>query len=1464
MLARRCGWRKIPLRPTVHRYAAHGSPRWLPPASISTPPSRCFSITRQSYAVSTSNSSSNTSSTSYSSTPSKKPERSNVGSERHYSTTTDVSSTEYSNSEFPFYGSSQPSPPLPGSETASTKSLTNDGRTTDFSWLRLHDPGSFLQLQTPELPLHPRPIESSRSATDPFKVGTSGMREDVMSGFVACVNMKKMERASVMLDRLHRDFIDCVSVKSDKDTQERELLSSHNFFLRGYLNQALEASEQKISLVSSGDAVGKDGQKEEFSLRDYSLAKLEEWYWDYMVQKYEMNGNGATFAILLEAVILSSRSSGVKMQDIGKLIFKWEKMKLGVLGDVLRHLSDSVIAEIQLLYKITPKDLHRDQLHLLEGSQVPELAEVMSTEVKGFGLEAVKQSLRSFADHSVEKYQPEFNSPEEKAQFAIERQKILEQDAYDAAIHRWRADSEAMEAIGLKSHNPAINPLLHQWLTAMVPLIKQELKNVEEAEANPGKTANFERCQYGPYLRLLPPEKLAGITITNIIRLATGWHDATAMKASAAVISIGRAVESEYISEQLKKAFETKQGDEKFYEKRALQKQLNEARNDKDLAMLLYRQNRRAEMDKDGTAFIISDRWSQPVRAKVGSILASILFQCAKIKVMPTNPKAKQLGRDLEPIEQPALFHSYQFVGGKKIGVIKLHDDFSKKLMTEPLRGTTLAKQLPMVARPRPWCAWNDGAYYFTPSRMVRIKDSLEQAMYIKEASKQGNLDRLFAGLDVLGSTAWKINQKVFDIVLQVWNSGEKFADIPPASDRDVTLPEPPLPDADLATKAAFKETYQEAALARRNHHSQRCDVNFKMEIARAFYNEEFYFPHNVDFRGRAYAMPPHLNHIGNDLCRGLLKFSEKKPLGESGLRWLKIHLANLCGFDKASLKAREEYTEGHLEEIFDSAKDPLGGNRWWLKSEDPWQCLATCMELAEALSLPDPTKFESNLPVHQDGTCNGLQHYAALGGDIIGAKQVNLEPSEKPQDVYTGVADLVNEVVAKEAEAGCAEAQELLGHINRKVVKQTVMTNVYGVTFIGAKAQVRNRLVEKGVFPKDRVNKLALYLTRKIFDSLQSMFTGAHEIQKWFGECARRISRSVGPSQWEKFHIHYDESIPVTSRQAHTKERGKAEFMTSVVWTTPLGLPVVQPYRHEATVAVKTNLQQITIVDTSIINQVDSRRQMAAFPPNFVHSLDATHMLLSALASKQAGLTFAAVHDSFWTHACHVDTMSRVLRDAFVNLHSEDIVKKLREEFVVRYRGHKTLVSIPENHKVAKEIVNHRRELSAKIAAQKAAEKGKPVKLTKKGVPAKPRRTKMSITAVDDLMRELERERLLNSENEEDRKKGEEMVTAASIYKNAGLTPDHDFEKVASSAFGEGFDISSAAPPVELQGPTLEGEIVEAKVEEETEGTPSDQTKKKTPSKRVYVWVDLEFPEVPKKGDFDVSRLKDSQYFFS
>lgn len=107
------------------------------------------------------------------------------------------------------------------------------------------------------------------------------------------------------------------------------------------------------------------------------------------------------------------------------------------------------------------------------------------------------------------------------------------------------------------------------------------------------------------------------------------------------------------------------------------------------------------------------------------------------------------------------------------------------------------------------------------------------------------------------------------------------------------------------------------------------------------------------------------------------------------------------------------------MDKILDSADNPLDGKMWWASSDEPWQTLACCMEIAAVVRSSNPEKYICHFPVHQDGSCNGLQHYAALGRDSAGGYSVNLAPASKPQDVYSAVATLVEEKRQLDAERG-------------------------------------------------------------------------------------------------------------------------------------------------------------------------------------------------------------------------------------------------------------------------------------------------------------------------------------------------------------------------------------------------------------------------------------------------------------
>jgi DNA-directed RNA polymerase len=122
------------------------------------------------------------------------------------------------------------------------------------------------------------------------------------------------------------------------------------------------------------------------------------------------------------------------------------------------------------------------------------------------------------------------------------------------------------------------------------------------------------------------------------------------------------------------------------------------------------------------------------------------------------------------------------------------------------------------------------------------------------------------------------------------------------------------------------------------------------------------------------------------------------------------------------------------------------------MTGDHAWQVRAACAEIARAAAYPEgPEAYPSSLPCHQDGSCNGLQHYAALARDVDGGSAVNLLPSERPADVYSTVLSRVLEKIEADAKSGHATAIFLLKHraktMVRDSVKRTVMTRVYGTS---------------------------------------------------------------------------------------------------------------------------------------------------------------------------------------------------------------------------------------------------------------------------------------------------------------------------------------------------------------------------------------------------------------------------------
>ena len=1097
-----------------------------------------------------------------------------------------------------------------------------------------------------------------------------------------------------------------------------------------------------------------------------------------------------------------------------------------------------------------------------------EIQVVKATEQKGSGLSTLKRSLELFGNKGADLFSGRKAADGELS--AEERQRLLENNTINAAMDRWREEDRHLRDIGINSSlaSSSIGAMMWKWHEALVPLINEEIKRSKEAEERENKRkADEDLLLLGPYMQSLLPEKLSAVTILAAMKiLSTESIDERGMRIHHVVTGIGAAVQAEAAAEHFGHMRRGKNGRTPH---------LAEGMHKLDgSGSKLPDENIQKILRSRASRIYDSMEWTHAMKIKIGAVLLSHLMDIAKVQVSRKDPKT---GRELREA-QPVFFHTFQYMGGKRVGVVRLNSAVLETLARAPVT-SAIAKYLPMVAEPKSWVGFREGGFYEHSVSVVRINSyDTQSKRYAVTAAENGDMSQVFAGLDVLAKTQWKVNSFVFKVMLDAWNTGEAVAKIPPANPQSNKPDEPP-PSAEPKVRQKWLRAVRNAENQRSGLKSQRCFQNFQLEVARAYLNETFYFPHNCDFRGRAYPMAPFLNHMGADNARGLLLFAQGKKLTDSGLWWLKVHLANVYGYDKASFEERLQFTENHLAEIYDSVNKPLNGNRWWLKAEDPWQCLAACNELKAALDLPDPTQFVCQLAIHQDGTCNGLQHYAALGGDVTGAQQVNLEPGDRPSDIYTAVAEMVKAEISEEAAQGKELAQQLDGKVTRKVVKQTVMTNVYGVTFTGAKRQVLKQLDDLVPNLPDNfdLNRLAAapYIAKKIFAALSTMFNGAHDIQYWLTDCAARISDSISAEQVE--YIEKEAKGEKLPDQFKLKSlRGRKDelltFRSSVIWTTPLKMPVVQPYRKASTRRIDTNLQSVTIMHRTTADPVHKAKQLQAFPPNFIHSLDATHMFLTALKCHEVGITFASIHDSFWTHAGDVNTMNRIIRDAFIRMHSEDIVGRLAAEFKARYKGYMHLASVYGKSPIGRKILEWRRKVDPEA---------------KKGGAARRK--------AEELVLERRRLALLESEDPKEREQGKAMVTPAKYFAEAADDKAMAPSDIKSATIG-GMDSASSRSVKLKANQRLEvgdiGNIETVVGDDETEdleldGTANPQAtrdetetladttpdaeagsefltddpeprKKKaaTRDRKIWLWLPLSFPPVPKKV-CSSSRLK-------
>jgi DNA-directed RNA polymerase len=769
----------------------------------------------------------------------------------------------------------------------------------------------------------------------------------------------------------------------------------------------------------------------------------------------------------------------------------------------------------------------------------------------------------------------------------LEAEYALEAEAVEEGVRRYYEQVQSAVARGDgASVKPAERLMIH-WFSPVRREIVKEQGFIRQGRPAP------HRSTYGPVIHLVDPSIIATIGIREVLsHCLAGDGEATVAKVAYA---IGNAIIAHLHSEQLRRDPDRKE---------AFAKMVMRIRN-----MNPCKINQFVRMSMD------EHYWSIRIATKVG------------VRVLWAVIEASVAGDYGDPKAKAAFL--YRCGTKKSARVVMTQEAWDLIRDGHATRQFLRPEYLPMLCQPAEWQfdpkdgTLIEGGYY-----RIRTPLMSHPTRRQREAFAIHKPQTVLDGLNALCATRFRINRRVHAVERKLWDSGGGAANIPRANDFEL----PPTPSDFGTNEEATAGWKREATLI---HEKNRKLVGVRtifaktLDLANRFADaESFCLPHQLCFRARTYPLPVYLNHSGGDVARGLFEFARSVPANTpDAQRWLRIHAANCAGIDKATFEDRLKWVKDHESEIERVASDPLRHDSW-MRAKKPFQFLAACYALC------DP-KDAAHLPVQRDGTCNGLQHLAALGRDEIAGRAVNLIDSDVVGDAYGLVGEKTRDKLAADSARGVHDATIILAHLNRDLVKLPVMTKLYNVTEYGASRQLMAKMKAMGFESKRDQFHSARYFARIVLAAAAEAYPAAMSLMEYFSGAAHACVTKYPTRPF--------------------------------AWKSPIGMPVVQDgpkYTRQRKIRIPASDIKLIFPMETTGCPVRIGKQKNGAPPNIIHSIDGAHKFLTAIECRANDIDFADNHDNYWSHAAHAVQSDRINRSNFVITHSPDIVAQLDAEW--------------------------------------------------------------------------------------------------------------------------------------------------------------------------------------------------------
>jgi len=518
-----------------------------------------------------------------------------------------------------------------------------------------------------------------------------------------------------------------------------------------------------------------------------------------------------------------------------------------------------------------------------------------------------------------------------------------------------------------------------------------------------------------------------------------------------------------------------------------------------------------------------------------------------------------------------------------------------------------------------------------------RFKDIMWDENVIQKNSVPSPM--VIRGLNAMMNTEWAINSRVLEVMTNLFENNTRQGNLPAYDFSAFDFGEPYPQEGSKEEQAKWCNRKEESYSNWYKEERARGRMLVRLQLSRDLIKHKFFYHiFTCDFRGRANAACDLLSPQASDFDRALIMFANSEKQTKTGLYWLKVHIANLFDQDKNTFDNRVKWVDDNMDMFRAINEDPYVTRSMWVsdkKKKNPtFQRLAAIFDLCR-------TDGMTQVPVQMDGTCNGIQHWAALMKDPVLAEMVNITPVDFPNDCYAYVADLMTnnmQEVLKDDNADPDSKQWAAtfldywgGKISRAVPKRAVMTDPYGVTFYGIRRYCKTEGHLDWV-PKDKMAGAVMELATFIDKALKDTLVEANKGKVWLKNVADICS-----------------------------ELGKI-----MEWTTPCGFRVVHQYYEILTrrsIAKLFNMKELYFGAPNK-DTIDNSSVNLAISPNYIHSLDASHMWSTINAMLDSGIDqFSMIHDSYGCHSPYVGLMREFTKEQFMEMHKDNLLLSLKTE---------------------------------------------------------------------------------------------------------------------------------------------------------------------------------------------------------